>query len=213
MSEQAPPPTGDPNREPTEEELRAYGERLRQIRVEDIIVETVGPLLNIGTLRAGLVPGHEEEADLDQLRKAIEAARALLPLIERELGPQAPAVKGALSNLQVAYAQLAGRGGRRGPGRGRRGRSGRASGGRAAGRRRRRAAAARAARRGRHQARRAGAGAALRAPLDPGPVARRAPRTAGPGTPLRPRPAARRGRRSNANGRSVRFARYHHRRS
>jgi len=109
MSEQAPPPTGDPNREPTEEELRAYGERLRQIRVEDIIVETVGPLLNIGTLRAGLVPGHEEEADLDQLRKAIEAARALLPLIEPELGPQAPAVKSALSNLQVAYAQLAGR--------------------------------------------------------------------------------------------------------
>jgi len=116
MSEQAPPPTGDPNREPTEEELRAYGERLRQVRVEDIIVETVGPLLNIGTLRAGLVPGHEDEADLDQLHKAIEAARALLPLIERELGPQASAVKGALSNLQVAYAQLAGRGGPGAPG-------------------------------------------------------------------------------------------------
>ena len=118
MSEQAPPPTGDPNREPTEEELRAYGERLRQIRVEDIIVETIGPLLNIGTLRAGLVPGHEEEADLDQLRKAIEAARALLPLIEPELGPQAPAVRSALSNLQVAYAQLAGRGGPGAPGAG-----------------------------------------------------------------------------------------------
>ena len=118
MSEQAPPPTGDPNREPTEEELRAYGERLRQIRVEDIIVETVGPLLNIGTLRAGLVPGHEEEADLDQLHKAIEAARALLPLIEPELGPQAPAVKAALSNLQVAYAQLANRGAAGAPGTG-----------------------------------------------------------------------------------------------
>ena len=118
MSEQAPPPTGDPNREPTEEELRAYGERLRQIRVEDIIVEHVGPLLNIGTLRAGLVPGHEEEADLDQLHKAIEAARALLPLIEPELGPQAPAVKAALSNLQVAYSQLANRGAPGAPGTG-----------------------------------------------------------------------------------------------
>jgi hypothetical protein len=110
MSEQ-PPPTDDPNRPPTEEELRAYGERLRQIRVEDVIAETLGPLLNIGTLRAGLVPGHEDEADLGQLRKAIEASRALLPLVEAELGPQASAVRGAVSNLQMAYAQLADRAG------------------------------------------------------------------------------------------------------
>jgi hypothetical protein len=106
MSEQ-PPPTDDPNRPPTEEELRAYGERLRQVRVEDIIAETLGPLLNVGTLRAGLVPGHENDADLGQLRKAIEASRALLPLVETELGPQAAAVRGAVSNLQIAYAQLA----------------------------------------------------------------------------------------------------------
>jgi hypothetical protein len=118
MSEQAPPPTGDPNREPTEEELRAYGERLRQIRVEDVIVETIGPLLNIGTLRAGLVPGHEDEADLEQLGKAIDASRALLPLVERELGPQGPAVKSAVSNLQVAYAQLARQSGAQAPGEG-----------------------------------------------------------------------------------------------
>jgi hypothetical protein len=118
MSEQAPPPTGDPNREPTEEELRAYGERLRQIRVEDVIVETIGPLLNIGTLRAGLVPGHEDEVDLEQLGKAIEASRALLPLIERELGPQGPAVKSAVSNLQVAYAQIARQAGAGAPGEG-----------------------------------------------------------------------------------------------
>jgi len=116
MSEQ-PPPTDDPNRPPTEEELRAYGEQLRQIRVEDIIAETLGPLLNVGTLRAGLVPGREDDADLGQLRKAIEASRALLPLVEAELGPQAPAVRGAVSNLQIAYAQLAERaGGRAGAG-------------------------------------------------------------------------------------------------
>jgi hypothetical protein len=107
MSQQQPPPD-DLDREPTEEELRAYGERLREIRVEDIIAGTLGPLLNVGTLRAGLVPGHEGEIDLAQLQKAIEAARALLPLVEQELGPQLGAVRSAVSNLQIAYAKLAG---------------------------------------------------------------------------------------------------------
>jgi hypothetical protein len=107
MSQQQPPPD-DLDREPTEEELRAYGEQLRQIRVEDVIAGTIGPLLNVGTLRAGLVPGYEGEVDLDQLRMAIEAARALLPHIEEELGPQRQAVLGAVSNLQMAYARLAG---------------------------------------------------------------------------------------------------------
>jgi hypothetical protein len=107
MSQQQPPPD-DLDREPTEEELRAYGERLREIRVEDVIAGTLGPLLNVGTLRAGLVPGHEGEVDLAQLEKAIEATRALLPLVERELGPQVEAVRAAVSNLQIAYAKLAG---------------------------------------------------------------------------------------------------------
>jgi hypothetical protein len=107
MSQQQPPPE-DLDREPTEEELREYGERLREIRVEDIIAGTLGPLLNVGTLRAGLVPGHEGEVDLPQLQKAIEAARALLPMVEQELGPQLGAVRGAVSNLQIAYAKLAG---------------------------------------------------------------------------------------------------------
>jgi hypothetical protein len=110
MSEQTPP-TGDPGRAPTEEELREYAERLKQIRVEDIIAETIGPLINVATLRAGLVPGSEDQVDLAQLRKAIEASRALIPLVEQEIGPQLPAVKSAISNLQMAYAQLAGQGG------------------------------------------------------------------------------------------------------
>jgi hypothetical protein len=107
MSQQEPPPE-DFDRPPTEEELRAYGEQLRRIRVEDVIAGTLGPLLNVGTLRAGLVPGHEGEIDLDQLRKAIEAARALMPYVEQELGPQLGPVRGAISNLQRAYAKLAG---------------------------------------------------------------------------------------------------------
>jgi hypothetical protein len=105
MSEQQPP------RQPTEEELRAaYEEQLKQIRVEDVLVQTVLSLINLGSLRAGLVPGNETEADPVQLRQAIEGVRALLPLVEPALGPDASQIREAVSRLQMEYARLAGGG-------------------------------------------------------------------------------------------------------
>ena len=102
----------DQQRQPTEEELRAYAaqleDQMRQLRVEDVIVQTIVTLVNLGGRRAGLAPGTEEERDPEQLRLAIEGARALLPLIESELGPDGQAIREALSQLQMAYAQLAG---------------------------------------------------------------------------------------------------------
>lgn len=96
MSEQQPP------REPTEEELRAaYEQQLKQIRVDDVLVQTVLSLINLGSLRAGVVPGNESEADPEQLRQAIDGARALLPLIEPALGPDARQIRDALSRLQM----------------------------------------------------------------------------------------------------------------
>ncbi|HEY6760464.1 MAG TPA: hypothetical protein VI318_13275 [Baekduia sp.] len=97
----------------SEEELRAAYERqleeqLRTLRVEDVIVQTIVTLVNLGGRRAGLAPGTEDERDPEQLRLAIEGARALLGLIEGELGPDAAAIRDALSQLQMAYAQLAG---------------------------------------------------------------------------------------------------------
>jgi hypothetical protein len=99
-------------RQPTEEELRAaYEEQLKQIRVEDVLVQTVLSLINLGSLRAGLVPGNESEADPQQLRQAIEAVRALLPQVEPVLGPDARQIRDAVSRLQMEYARLAGAGG------------------------------------------------------------------------------------------------------
>jgi len=95
-------------RQPSEEELRAaYEEQLRQVRVEEILVQTVLSLLNVGSLRAGLVPGHEGERDLDQLRQAIEGARALMPQLEASIGPDSRQLRDALSSLQMAYARAA----------------------------------------------------------------------------------------------------------
>ncbi|HEX7299974.1 MAG TPA: hypothetical protein VF257_13320 [Solirubrobacteraceae bacterium] len=102
---------GQPPREPTEEELRAaYEQQLKQIRVDDVLVQTVLSLINLGSLRAGLVPGNEAEADPAQLRQAIEGVRALLPLIEPSLGPDARQIREAVSRLQMEYARLAGGG-------------------------------------------------------------------------------------------------------
>jgi hypothetical protein len=106
MSEQQQPP-----RQPTEEELRAaYEEQLKQIRVDDVLVQTVLSLINLGSLRAGLVPGNESEADPAQLRQAIEGVRALLPLVEPSLGPDGRQIRDAVSRLQMEYARLAGAG-------------------------------------------------------------------------------------------------------
>ena len=108
MTEQDPQGAG---RAPTEEELRAaYEAELKRIRVDDIIVQTLVSLLNLGGRRAGLAPGTEGERDLEQVRTAIEGVRALLPLVQEQLGPEAGTLRDALSQLQMAYAQLSGQG-------------------------------------------------------------------------------------------------------
>ena len=106
MTTQGPDPAGAP---PTEEELRAaYEAELQRIHVDDILLQTVVSLLNLGGRRAGLGvggPTSEQERDLEQVRSAIEGVRALLPLVEPKLGPDAAQLRQALSQLQLAYAQ------------------------------------------------------------------------------------------------------------
>jgi hypothetical protein len=106
MSEQGPP------REPTDEELAAaYEAQLKQIRVEDVLIQTLVSLLNLGGRRAGLSPGTEDERDPEQVRQAVEGVRALLPIVEPQLGPDAAQIREALSQLQLAYTRIAGEGG------------------------------------------------------------------------------------------------------
>jgi hypothetical protein len=99
----------DQQRPPSEEELRAaYEAELKRIRVDDVIVQTVVSLVNLGGRKAGLAPGTEDERDLEQVRQAIDGVRALLPLVEAELGPDAARIREALSQLQMVYAQSVG---------------------------------------------------------------------------------------------------------
>jgi hypothetical protein len=96
-------------RPPTEEELREmYEQELKRVRVEDVLVQTIVSLINLGGRKAGVAPGTEGERDPEQVRKAIEAVKALLPQVEELLGPDLPKIRDALSQLQLAYAQAAG---------------------------------------------------------------------------------------------------------
>jgi hypothetical protein len=89
--------------EPSEEQIRAFEEQLKRLRVEDVLVQTLVTLVNIGARRLGLT-GEPDTRDLDQARLAIEGARALMPLVPGdELGP----IRDALSQLQVAFTREA----------------------------------------------------------------------------------------------------------
>ena len=89
----------------SQEELRAaYEAELARVRVEDVLVQTVVSLLNLAARKAGLT-GADEEPDFDQVGKAVDATRALLPLVEPTLGPEIAQVRDALSQLQLAYAR------------------------------------------------------------------------------------------------------------
>lgn len=97
-------------REPTEEEMRAaLEEQMRNIRVEDVVLQTTATLINLAGRRVGLAaePGQDASGDVDlqQAKLAIDGAMALAPLCPEE---QAEPIKQALSQLQVAYSKLAG---------------------------------------------------------------------------------------------------------
>jgi len=95
-------------REPTEEEMRAALEaELKQVTVDDVLLQTAVSLINLGGRRAGLVPGTEGEHDLEQVQVAIDGVAALLPLLERRGRDEVRPLRDALSQLQMAYAQQA----------------------------------------------------------------------------------------------------------
>jgi hypothetical protein len=107
-------PPGPEGRAPTEEELRAaYEAEIAKVKVEQVLLEHVVTLINLGMRRTGLVPGTEAERDPVQVRVAIEAIRAQLPLLERAAPQQISPIREALSQLQLAYVKI---GGAPGPG-------------------------------------------------------------------------------------------------
>jgi hypothetical protein len=93
----------------SEEELRQLEAEMERITVDDVLIQTTVTLLNLAARKAGLgaPPGEAPPADWDQVRQAIEGARALLPLLEQRHAEQLAPVRDTLSQLQMVYAQKA----------------------------------------------------------------------------------------------------------
>jgi hypothetical protein len=97
----------------TEEQLRQIEAEMERITVDDVLLQTLVTLLNLAARKAGLAspPGEGPPPDLEQMRQAIDGARAILPLVEQRHADQLGPVRDTLSQLQMAYSQLRGQGG------------------------------------------------------------------------------------------------------
>lgn len=93
------PQGGAPPLTPEEQEM--LEQQMSQVRVEDLLTQTVASVLNLSARRIV----KEDEVDLEQARIGIDAVRALVALLPPEV---ADAVKEPLSQVQMLYAQKAG---------------------------------------------------------------------------------------------------------
>ena len=95
----------------TEEQIRQLEAELERISVEDVLLQTIVSLINLGARKAGLAapPGQGPAPDWGQTQMAIDGVRALLPLLEAQHAEELAPVRDALSQLQLAFAQGSGR--------------------------------------------------------------------------------------------------------
>jgi hypothetical protein len=90
----------DPN-QPTEEQLL---EALKQIKTEDVVVQTVATLVNL----AGQKLSVEGAKDPAEAKNAIDAARHMLPLVPEDAKPP---IQNALDQIQMLYVRESSGGG------------------------------------------------------------------------------------------------------
>src|SRR5712691_8800933 len=81
----------------SEEQLSAE-ELIKQLKVSDLVLGTLASLVQLGYAKLG-------EGETDQARLAIEALRALIPVLESSASAEALRdLRQATANLQLAYA-------------------------------------------------------------------------------------------------------------
>jgi hypothetical protein len=90
---------------PTEEQLL---EALKQIKTEDVVVQTVATLVNL----AGQKLSVEGAKDSAEAKSAIDAARHMLPLVPDDA---VPPIQNALDQVQLLYARESSGGGEQPP--------------------------------------------------------------------------------------------------
>jgi hypothetical protein len=91
----------DEEQQPTEEELmEQLQEELKKVKVADVLVQTVFTVSSLGYRSLG-----EEQRDLGQAQLAIEALRALVPVLKGTVPDQVMNdFEQLVANMQLAYA-------------------------------------------------------------------------------------------------------------
>ena len=99
----------DEGARPPEDEQRLIEElqaELRRLSVSDLLLQTLYTISSLGYHRLG-----GEDQDLEQARLAIEALKALLPVLEGSVPEEATRdFRQVLTNMQLAYASAAAEG-------------------------------------------------------------------------------------------------------
>ena len=92
-------------RQPSEEELRELLEaELRKLKVADVLAQAVLTVSQLGFMRMGA-----ENRDLTEARLAIDALKALVPVLKEALPEQAVRdFESVIANMQLSYARAAG---------------------------------------------------------------------------------------------------------
>ena len=91
-----------PEQEPSQEELlRQLEAEFKQLKVADVLVQTVFTVSSLGYRSLG-----EEDRDLEQAKLAIDALRALVPVIKDAVPADlARDLDQMVANMQLAYAK------------------------------------------------------------------------------------------------------------
>lgn len=88
----------EPENTPTDEEVL---DQFRQLRVSDLLAQTA-------TMLVSLAEGKLQTKELDEARLAIDALRALAPVLAEAVPAEyRSALESALSGLQLSYASAA----------------------------------------------------------------------------------------------------------
>jgi hypothetical protein len=97
--EQTPsPPSND------EELLRQVEEQLRELKVSDVLLQTVYTISSLGWHKLS-----STERDLEQAELSIEALRALLPVLAETMPAEVKRdLEQMVANMQLAYAKAVG---------------------------------------------------------------------------------------------------------
>ena len=96
--------TEQPKNAPSEEELlKQVEEQLRNLKVSDLLVQTLYTVSSLGYRKLS-----QEDRDLDQAKLSIEALRALLPVLEGTVSEDVIRdFRQVTANLQLAFADAA----------------------------------------------------------------------------------------------------------